>query len=120
MVRRSSVPRSVVLRGIGRATFALPCCRCWSGRSRCCSWARPCRKPGSGRQRVRWRPKQSRDRPQAVQYVVAVDRVALRTQRAGHRDHLRTERSEEHTSELQSLTNLVCRLLLEKKKKPNQ
>src|SRR5438093_6152444 len=27
-----------------------------------------------------------------------------------------TSRSEEHTSELQSLTNLVCRLLLEKKK----
>src|SRR5438046_5986482 len=27
-----------------------------------------------------------------------------------------SERSEEHTSELQSLTNLVCRLLLEKKK----
>src|SRR5438093_4135211 len=26
-------------------------------------------------------------------------------------------RSEEHTSELQSLTNLVCRLLLEKKKR---
>src|SRR5437016_7855911 len=26
-----------------------------------------------------------------------------------------TSRSEEHTSELQSLTNLVCRLLLEKK-----
>src|SRR5258706_151040 len=26
-------------------------------------------------------------------------------------------RSEEHTSELQSLTNIVCRLLLEKKKK---
>src|SRR5437016_7934210 len=30
-----------------------------------------------------------------------------------HLDH----RSEEHTSELQSLTNLVCRLLLEKKNK---
>src|SRR5438093_8778803 len=29
----------------------------------------------------------------------------------------RQARSEEHTSELQSLTNLVCRLLLEKKKK---
>src|SRR5438093_12940040 len=28
-------------------------------------------------------------------------------------------RSEEHTSELQSLTNLVCRLLLEKKKNEN-
>src|SRR5258706_8683319 len=30
---------------------------------------------------------------------------------------VRSLRSEEHTSELQSLTNLVCRLLLEKKKK---
>src|SRR5438046_999663 len=30
--------------------------------------------------------------------------------------HPFVERSEEHTSELQSLTNLVCRLLLEKKK----
>src|SRR5438093_7602968 len=29
------------------------------------------------------------------------------------------KRSEEHTSELQSLTNLVCRLLLEKKKTKN-
>src|SRR5947199_4047824 len=29
-------------------------------------------------------------------------------------------RSEEHTSELQSLRHLVCRLLLEKKKKKNQ
>src|SRR5256885_3696240 len=29
------------------------------------------------------------------------------------------ERSEEHTSELQSPCNLVCRLLLEKKKKKN-
>src|SRR2546430_11572288 len=29
-------------------------------------------------------------------------------------------RSEEHTSELQSQSNLVCRLLLEKKKKPQQ
>src|SRR5258706_11858013 len=29
---------------------------------------------------------------------------------------LQMNRSEEHTSELQSLTNLVCRLLLEKKK----
>src|SRR5262245_62532794 len=29
-------------------------------------------------------------------------------------------RSEEHTSELQSLRHLVCRLLLEKKKKTNQ
>src|SRR5438093_3807031 len=34
---------------------------------------------------------------------------------ADHGVHVEV-RSEEHTSELQSLTNLVCRLLLEKKK----
>src|SRR5207302_10596990 len=33
------------------------------------------------------------------------------------RSWLRASRSEEHTSELQSRENLVCRLLLEKKKK---
>src|SRR5256886_13333504 len=32
-------------------------------------------------------------------------------------EHPTVERSEEHTSELQSQSNLVCRLLLEKKKK---
>src|SRR5438046_10145006 len=35
----------------------------------------------------------------------------------GLAERLALPRSEEHTSELQSLTNLVCRLLLEKKKK---
>src|SRR5690606_39424432 len=34
----------------------------------------------------------------------------------GLSEHQRMERSEEHTSELQSRENLVCRLLLEKKK----
>src|SRR5438093_8175136 len=38
------------------------------------------------------------------------------TARSG-RESCSAGRSEEHTSELQSLTNLVCRLLLEKKKK---
>src|SRR5688572_32641375 len=33
---------------------------------------------------------------------------------------LKSPRSEEHTSELQSQSNLVCRLLLEKKKKKTQ
>src|SRR2546430_10218465 len=33
------------------------------------------------------------------------------------REHCDRVRSEEHTSELQSQSNLVCRLLLEKKKK---
>src|SRR5438045_8341186 len=47
--------------------------------------------------------------------------------RRRHRAHLwsrcrrrPTSRSEEHTSELQSLRHLVCRLLLEKKKNKNR
>src|SRR2546425_4008715 len=46
----------------------------------------------------------------------AVDHAALRRRDdlAARHDH---PRSEEHTSELQSLAYLVCRLLLEKKKK---
>src|SRR2546425_7272683 len=43
-------------------------------------------------------------------------------QGAAHLIHARPhelQRSEEHTSELQSLAYLVCRLLLEKKKKKN-
>src|SRR2546427_5562266 len=39
-------------------------------------------------------------------------------ERAALRQHL--ARSEEHTSELQSQSNLVCRLLLEKKKQTNK
>src|SRR5438270_8582553 len=35
-------------------------------------------------------------------------------------ERLHEVRSEEHTSELQSQSNLVCRLLLEKKKKKNK
>src|SRR2546430_16880824 len=38
---------------------------------------------------------------------------------AGTRDRCAEFRSEEHTSELQSQSNIVCRLLLEKKKKTN-
>src|SRR2546430_4589511 len=51
-----------------------------------------------------------------------IDDLTLRLGKAGglnrdrHRNHGRS-RSEEHTSELQSQSNLVCRLLLEKKKK---
>src|SRR5438093_7806706 len=42
--------------------------------------------------------------------------LAAMPQHRSHGVHLRVAgRSEEHTSELQSLTNIVCRLLLEKK-----
>src|SRR2546426_5954702 len=62
--------------------------------------------------------------------VIVVDYVALRGRRVRERlrgrgaaeqdasqDQTPGERSEEHTSELQSPCNIVCRLLLEKKKK---
>src|SRR2546430_8284481 len=51
------------------------------------------------------RPRQSRTQSQA----------AILAPKRGRRPW-RTARSEEHTSELQSQSNLVCRLLLEKKK----
>src|SRR2546427_5631375 len=44
-------------------------------------------------------------------------RAEHRADQARMRAHMAPDRSEEHTSELQSQSNLVCRLLLEKKKK---
>src|SRR5256885_5721395 len=49
--------------------------------------------------------------------VVEIDAATVPTFQ--RRISLTLERSEEHTSELQSPCNLVCRLLLEKKKKKN-
>src|SRR5690606_40731107 len=46
-----------------------------------------------------------------------VQTAAALDQRAATTDIAQDPRSEEHTSELQSRENLVCRLLLEKKKK---
>src|SRR5690606_39748849 len=49
------------------------------------------------------------------------DLAAQEAREAEERAAMRAEpRSEEHTSELQSRENLVCRLLLEKKKKRNE
>src|SRR5438045_9772709 len=49
--------------------------------------------------------------------IAVVDDVARLTLIDRHVECCQHERSEEHTSELQSLRHLVCRLLLEKKKK---
>src|SRR2546427_6442817 len=48
-----------------------------------------------------------------AEYPEVYGRVFVSLVRSGE------QRSEEHTSELQSQSNLVCRLLLEKKKKTN-
>src|SRR5438046_8911425 len=58
-------------------------------------------------------------------YSLSIQSLATETKRQANCGYLQkacraydrsSNRSEEHTSELQSLTNLVCRLLLEKKK----
>src|SRR5262249_61612220 len=56
--------------------------------------------------------------PRSGQGPAARRRTTPRWRGPGRAPRGRTaaRRSEEHTSELQSLTNLVCRLLLEKKK----
>src|SRR2546427_1870991 len=70
----------------------------------------------------RWRPEESLDFQRWIREFY--HRMARRSKRrvrhlcaANHGDG---RRSEEHTSELQSQSNLVCRLLLEKKKKIKQ
>src|SRR2546430_13744832 len=55
--------------------------------------------------------------PKAVFAAKATARFVILTIGEGSGTKLR---SEEHTSELQSQSNLVCRLLLEKKKKKNK
>src|SRR5438034_5372021 len=53
----------------------------------------------------------------AVVGISAVSTLSLRMTGTPNNGFLRPSRSEEHTSELQSHSDLVCRLLLEKKKK---
>src|SRR2546422_5364054 len=50
---------------------------------------------------------------------LGLGRLGLRREQIGRRHDHAGSRSEEHTSELQSRLHLVCRLLLEKKKKKN-
>src|SRR2546427_6606152 len=54
---------------------------------------------------------------EAGQYIALRRDDCLLTRKVKDGDQIRYVRSEEHTSELQSQSNLVCRLLLEKKKK---
>src|SRR2546427_5587895 len=78
--------------------------------------------PDGGQRSVRAR-KECRDGSKIVRR-----KLPLRDRRDGAPEAVRTvrfrrhgaHRSEEHTSELQSQSNLVCRLLLEKKKKKNK
>src|SRR5256885_12564209 len=64
------------------------------------------------------RPPRSTLFPYTTLFRSLEDEGPIAMPRSAQQDGLgaRTERSEEHTSELQSPCNLVCRLLLEKKK----
>src|SRR3712207_8911498 len=66
---------------------------------------RPPRRPRPSRrpERIRSRASTTPDHPEELPTLTP--------------DHMRQSRSEEHTSELQSRQYLVCRLLLEKKKR---
>src|SRR5947207_9680724 len=57
-----------------------------------------------------------RSRPERLALRRRLARGLLELRQAGPRLHRASTRSEEHTSELQSHSDLVCRLLLEKKK----
>src|SRR2546427_7235265 len=58
-----------------------------------------------------------RERPRQGDALLLASRQLLHLASLESREADEGERSEEHTSELQSQSNLVCRLLLEKKKK---
>src|SRR2546430_6463711 len=64
-------------------------------------------------------PEEFRDRATRNPHLADGDEIDIQEEDHHREPHARvaTLRSEEHTSELQSQSNLVCRLLLEKKKK---
>src|SRR5438270_5928790 len=72
------------------------------------------RSPGQHDRVVRLERERARDQFTALFVVPTLHRVEQR--KRAHNAAQRVIRSEEHTSELQSQSNLVCRLLLEKKK----
>src|SRR5688572_31514305 len=74
------------------------------------------RSPGAWRRRA-WRER--RDEVLSAPERADLEGAGFRHRRGRHLADS-PHRSEEHTSELQSQSNLVCRLLLEKKKKHKQ
>src|SRR2546427_5758141 len=58
--------------------------------------------------------------PMGMNMVPVYDTSNARGETTQSQGSQQSQRSEEHTSELQSQSNLVCRLLLEKKKKKKE
>src|SRR5690242_20777375 len=80
------------------------------------SWGRGLRN-SRGRTRTCDPPVNSRLLYQLSYSGMSAAQISLASQPTSTGLHSRARRSEEHTSELQSHVNLVCRLLLEKKNK---
>src|SRR2546430_12118375 len=81
-------------------------------------WKYLLRISGGKRRRRVVRPRKTKDgRPIPSNPEMRSHAIAAMLKGADRRSIGRSNRSEEHTSELQSQSNLVCRLLLEKKKK---
>src|SRR2546427_8710942 len=55
-----------------------------------------------------------------VELIKQAEAKGINTWQNSYAERTLSDRSEEHTSELQSQSNLVCRLLLEKKKKKDK
>src|SRR2546421_2639787 len=91
--------RGSVHNSVPNPAASAPCLSCWVSSRRCVESS------PAGRPRGR---RFSASSPSVLQLLVP---LAHRGARDAH------ARSEEHTSELQSRSDLVCRLLLEKKKK---
>src|SRR2546426_1880813 len=79
---------------------------------------RPRRMPARERGAQRRPARRLRQAVGVVARLRPEDGAAARPQRRADAARARAPRSEEHTSELQSPCNLVCRLLLEKKNTP--
>src|SRR2546430_7619818 len=77
--------------------------------------------PGPRRNRVPVRSSKAKARDVTATLSMLSSKSSTKTRRSNEfAGDLSQDRSEEHTSELQSQSNLVCRLLLEKKKKKDQ
>src|SRR2546430_1406423 len=90
----------------GSASSSGACSTCHAG-------ANPARSDAVGRRNMLYTNS-------ACQALGVTNRIPMRWFGSAPANRSRTNRSEEHTSELQSQSNLVCRLLLEKKKRTNE
>src|SRR2546422_5773209 len=81
------------------------------------TWCKPCKEEMPAMQASYERLRDQGFVVLAVNELEDVEKVAEHIKTHGHTFLVVMDRSEEHTSELQSRLHLVCRLLLEKKKK---